>query len=224
MSRGPGPEVLGRWLRRARLAAPMTMEELASRSGVSVRAISDLERGRTRQPYPRTVRLVTAALGLPDWARGELVPPIRGADRPPAPVPDPAAAEPAGHSDRVVPRQLPPQSTFIGRAGELAALTRHLDEVGGHTPGMVVISAIGGTAGVGKTALAVHWAHQVAARFADGQLYVNLRGFDSAGAPAEPAEAIRGFLDALGVTAERIPPARTPRLACSAACWPARRC
>ena len=82
-----------------------------------------------------------------------------------------------------------------------------------------MISAIGGTAGVGKTALAVHWAHQVAGRFPDGQLYVNLRGFDPSGAPATPAEAIRGFLDALGVPPERIPPARRPRRGCTAACW-----
>jgi tetratricopeptide (TPR) repeat protein len=69
----------------------------------------------------------------------------------------------------------------------------------------VVISAIGGTAGVGKTALAVYWAHQVASRFPDGQLYVNLRGFDPTGAVMDPAEAVRRFLDALGVSPERIP-------------------
>jgi tetratricopeptide (TPR) repeat protein/transcriptional regulator with XRE-family HTH domain len=206
MSSGPGPEALGSWLRRARLAAPMTLEELAGRSGVSVRAISDLERGRTRKPYPRTVRLVTAALGLPDGADGELVPPTGDPDRPPGSVPGAAPAGPIGQSGRVVPRQLPPQGTFVGRAGELAALTRHLDEAGGQTPGMVVISAIGGTAGVGKTALAMRWAHQVAALFDDGQLYVNLRGFAPGAAATAPAEALRGFLDALGVAAERIPP------------------
>ena len=107
-----------------------------------------------------------------------------------------------------VPRQLPAAvADFTGRAAELAALTRTLDEAAAGRPGTVVISAVGGTAGVGKTALAVRWAHQVAHRFADGQLYVNLRGFDPAGTPATPAEAIRGFLDALGVAPERIPPA-----------------
>ena len=79
-----------------------------------------------------------------------------------------------------------------------------LDEAGG-AGGTVVISAIGGTAGIGKTTLAVTWAHQVADRFPDGQLYVNLRGFDPAGAPMDPGEAVWGFLDAFGVPTERIP-------------------
>jgi transcriptional regulator with XRE-family HTH domain len=105
-----------------------------------------------------------------------------------------------------VPRQLPTAvADFTGRAAELAALTRMLDEACGDSPGTVVISAIGGTAGVGKTALALHWAHQVAARFGDGQLYVNLRGFDPSGVPMSAADAVRGFLDALSVPPDRIP-------------------
>ena len=64
---------------------------------------------------------------------------------------------------------------------------------------------IGGTAGAGKTALAVHWAHQSAAEFPDGQLYVNLRGFDPSGTPVAPADALRWFLGAFGVTEEQIP-------------------
>src|SRR5262249_57976827 len=100
---------------------------------------------------------------------------------------------------------------FTGRARELARLTEAptagLDpaEPAAERVGAVVISAIAGTAGVGKTALAVHWAHQVADRFPDGQLYVNLRGFDPAGAAMDPAEAVRGFLDALGVPVAGIP-------------------
>jgi hypothetical protein len=62
------------------------------------------------------------------------------------------------------------------------------------------------TAGSDKTALAVHWAHQVAARFPGGQLYVNLRGFDPGGSAVSPAEVVRGFLDAFAVPPERIPP------------------
>jgi len=105
-----------------------------------------------------------------------------------------------------VPRQLPSSIThFAGRAGELAALDGLLHGAGRGPRGAVVISAVAGTAGVGKTALAVRWAHQAAERFRDGQLYVNLRGFDPSGVPVTPDEAIRGFLDALGVPAERVP-------------------
>ena len=79
---------------------------------------------------------------------------------------------------RAVPRELPAGVRhFTGRERELAALTGLLDEPPAGR-GIVVISAIGGTAGVGKTALAVQWAHHIAGRFADGQLYVNLRGYD----------------------------------------------
>jgi hypothetical protein len=90
---------------------------------------------------------------------------------------------------------------FVGRVDELNRLTARLDDGGS----AVVISAINGTAGIGKTALAVHWARHVADRFPDGQLYVNLRGFHSTGVPMRPTEAIRGFLDAFAIPAERIP-------------------
>ncbi|WDZ82803.1 ATP-binding protein [Micromonospora cathayae] len=115
------------------------------------------------------------------------------------PVPD----TPAGQTRPwVVPRQLPAAVRhFVGRSAPLAALSSLADG----PADTVVISAIGGTAGVGKTALAVHWAHQVADRFPDGQLYVNLRGFDPDGNLLDPAEALGGFLEALAVPAHRIP-------------------
>jgi DNA-binding SARP family transcriptional activator/tetratricopeptide (TPR) repeat protein len=127
---------------------------------------------------------------------------------------DPALAAPAPPSgDRAgtpgetgAPRQLPAAvADFTGRAFELAALTKMLDRhLGSGAPAMV-ISAIGGTAGVGKTALAVEWAHRVASEFPDGQLHMNLRGYDP-GQPAPPAEALAGFLAALGVPGPQIPP------------------
>jgi DNA-binding SARP family transcriptional activator/tetratricopeptide (TPR) repeat protein len=123
-------------------------------------------------------------------------------------LPPPVGAQPAGTA---VPAQLPADVRgFAGRADELAQLDAIATNVGdGATPGgeatAVVISAIAGTAGVGKTALAVHWAHRAAKRFPDGQLYVNLRGFDPTGAVLDPADAIRGFLDALGTPPKRIP-------------------
>jgi DNA-binding SARP family transcriptional activator/Tfp pilus assembly protein PilF len=114
--------------------------------------------------------------------------------------PQPAAA--VGH---VVPRELPAGVRhFTGRAREFAALTELLDQPGGQRPGMVVIGAIGGTAGVGKTALAVSWAHQIAGRFPDGQLHVNLRGYDK-NQPVSAADALAGLLQALGVPGQDIP-------------------
>src|SRR5215831_8132706 len=112
-----------------------------------------------------------------------------------------AAPRPA----RVVPRQLPSAVPhFAGRAAELEALSRLSDQVGARTR-TLMIAAIGGTAGVGKTTLAVHWAHQAADRFPDGQLYLNLRGFDPSGSPMTPAEGVRSFLDALQVPPDQVP-------------------
>jgi len=102
------------------------------------------------------------------------------------------------------PAQLPAAvANFTGRDEYLKQLDALVTDP--RTVNAVVVTAIGGTAGVGKTALAVHWAHRVADRFGDGQLYVNLRGFDPSGSAMEPAEAIRAFLDALTVPPERIP-------------------
>jgi DNA-binding SARP family transcriptional activator len=129
-----------------------------------------------------------------------------------------AAAEPAGQHDDgapaeygeppaspVVPRQLPAAAShFVGRAGELRVLSSLLDPAR-EDAGAVVVSVIGGTAGVGKTTLAVQWAHQVADRFPDGQLYVDLRGFGPAASPVSPAEALRGFLDAFAIPAAQLP-------------------
>jgi DNA-binding SARP family transcriptional activator/tetratricopeptide (TPR) repeat protein len=104
-----------------------------------------------------------------------------------------------------IPRQLPPAGRhFCGRDNELLALTGLLAETTNEV-GAVVVAAIDGPPGIGKTALALHFAHQVAASFPDGQLHVNLRGFDPSGRPVHPSEAIRGFLDALGVEPRRVP-------------------
>jgi tetratricopeptide (TPR) repeat protein len=76
----------------------------------------------------------------------------------------------------------------------------------------VVIAVVSGTAGVGKTALAVHWARQAAGAFPDGQLYVNLRGYDP-GQPVLPADALAGFLRGLGLAGQDIPPGEDERAA-----------
>jgi DNA-binding SARP family transcriptional activator/Tfp pilus assembly protein PilF len=113
-------------------------------------------------------------------------------------VPPPAA--------QLVPAQLPaPVDGFVGRAAQLdqldASLAAALDGAGAPT---LVIAAIEGTAGVGKTSLAVHWAHRVRDRFPDGQLYLNLRGYATS-PPVQPAQALAQFLRALGVPDERVP-------------------
>jgi DNA-binding SARP family transcriptional activator/tetratricopeptide (TPR) repeat protein len=115
-----------------------------------------------------------------------------------------AGAAPAGQAT-VVPRQLPAGvAHFAGRTAELAELQswRHDASL---ADGVAKVLVIGGTAGAGKTALAVHWAHHSSGEFPDGQLYVNLRGFDPSGTPVDPGDALRWFLGAFGVTEEQIP-------------------
>jgi DNA-binding SARP family transcriptional activator len=111
----------------------------------------------------------------------------------------------AEHGSVVVPRQLPAAVAHItGRQAESEALTQQLDQPAGASRA-VTIWTIVGTAGIGKTALALHWSHRVADRFRDGQLYANLRGFGPRVTPAPPEEVIRGFLGALGVPAAELP-------------------
>jgi DNA-binding SARP family transcriptional activator len=116
-----------------------------------------------------------------------------------------------------VPRQLPlAVAAFSGRRREIALLDGLLDQLE-HVPtgpgsGAPLIAVVSGTAGVGKTTLAVYWAHAAAERCPDGQLYANLRGFGPQAA-AEPAEVLRGFLQALGVAAGRVPAALDERAA-----------
>ncbi|PSL55851.1 DNA-binding SARP family transcriptional activator [Saccharothrix carnea] len=102
------------------------------------------------------------------------------------------------------PRQLPAApAPFVGRHEELDGLDAALDASG--QAATVVISALAGAGGIGKTWLALHWAHRHTDRFPDGQLFVDLRGFSPEGEPMNPAVAVRGFLDALGVDPGRIP-------------------
>ncbi|MCS7479427.1 BTAD domain-containing putative transcriptional regulator [Umezawaea endophytica] len=102
---------------------------------------------------------------------------------------------------RVVPAQLPVD--VIGFTGRV----RHLKELDEVLPGGegTVVTAIAGMAGIGKTALAVHWGQRVRHHFPQGQLYVNLRGFDADGSPVRPADVLLGFLEALDVPPPRVP-------------------
>lgn len=126
------------------------------------------------------------------------------------PASTPAAASGPAAAITAVPQQLPSDvAHFTGRERELAGLDALLragsGEGGGRAPTAAMITVIAGSGGLGKTTLAVHWAHRVRDRFPDGQLYVNLRGFGPTGSAMTVAEAVRGFLDAFQVPAHRIP-------------------
>jgi DNA-binding SARP family transcriptional activator/Tfp pilus assembly protein PilF len=120
---------------------------------------------------------------------------------------DRVATQPRQRADsrpRVVPRQLPRDvNAFTGREPEMRELDGLLDTAD-QGPPTVLISAVSGTAGVGKTALAVHWAHQMADRFPDGALYLDLRGYDP-DRPLPPGEALAGILRSLGVDGSELP-------------------
>jgi tetratricopeptide (TPR) repeat protein/transcriptional regulator with XRE-family HTH domain len=225
--------LLGDLVRAHRRRLSLSQEELATRAALSVRTVRDVELGRIGRPRPDTVRRLADTLRLSDDDRDALFDAAAAAwDTADAnggsagtTVADRAAraevsaslrGRAAGRRGRpVVPAQLPADvAGFTGRVAALAQLDALLARWDGFRGGAaaavqpsaaVVISAVSGTAGVGKTALAVHWAHRVVDRFPDGQLYVNLRGFDPGGRMMTPAEAVRGFLDALGVPPPRIP-------------------
>ncbi|WP_406275888.1 tetratricopeptide repeat protein [Nocardia sp. NBC_00881] len=114
-------------------------------------------------------------------------------------VPRPPAERRTVEVSEPVPRQLPaPSPWFVSRTRELGLLQDALNAAAG----IVVVT---GTGGAGKTSLALHWAHREAGRFPDGQLYVNLRGFDRVGSPLPPTNVLQGFLETLGVQPEQIP-------------------
>ena len=177
-------------LAKRRKAVGLTQEDLAALVAVDRSTVVRWERGET-EPAP--------------WVRPRLAGALRvSADR----LEELLSGDGATVA---VARQLPATvAHFTGRAAELRTLTQIGDNAG--APGTVVISAIGGTAGVGKTALALHWAHQVAGRFPGGQLYVNLRGYDP-DRPMPATDALAGFLRALGVPAPDIPAEEAERAA-----------
>ncbi|MCM4083092.1 ATP-binding protein [Paractinoplanes hotanensis] len=173
----------------------LTQEDVAAATGLSVRSIRDMESGRVSRPRRSTVRLLAEAFELSAVDRLRFV---RAAD--------PDAPEPLRERPHQLPLAVP---GFVGRCPEIALLDADVaEQVVGPT---VTVFAISGMPGVGKTALALHWAHRVRNRFPDGQLYVNLRGYDE-GDAVDPADALRGFLEALGVPDGAVPASAEARI------------
>ena len=200
----------GLLLRSLRERALVSQEELAARAGVSVRAIGNLEQGRVAQPRGESVRLLADALGLvgPERQRFEDAARQRFED-PGRPRSEGLPGESAGSwaaSQRPAPCQLPPEvADFTGRTEQVRQLGRLLASTGdGGAGAAVVVSAVAGQAGIGKSALAIHVAHQLRDWFPDGQLYVNLGGAQQRPLPA--ALVLGRFLRALGVDGAAIPP------------------
>src|SRR4051794_16516435 len=178
---------------RQRGDSPLTYRELAAKTGWSR---SLLARYFTGQALPQTDRfdVLVQVLGATPAELRAL-----------ATARDQAEEDPSRPARSLAPRTLPaPPGFFVGRAAELRTLDAAL-RVAADGPAGANIVVIEGTAGVGKTALAVHWAHLVADRFPDGQLYIDLRGFHPSGRALTGAAAIRPPLDALRVPAGRLP-------------------
>jgi tetratricopeptide (TPR) repeat protein/transcriptional regulator with XRE-family HTH domain len=197
--------VFGALLREHRGAAGMTQEQLADRSGLSANAIGALERGIRHAPRAATVASLATALRLGPEQRAVLA---AAALQRPAPHRPPDLAPPRT-AGLPVPRELPrPPADFTGRVDELATLKRLLDPARSGCRGdPVVISAIDGMGGVGKSALAIHAAHEIAGAnaFPDGQLYVNLQGATTGGPPLAPLDALERMLRSLGLEPAAIP-------------------
>ena len=192
-------------LRQLRAEARLTQEELADAASLSPRAVSDLERGINRTARKDTAGLLADALSLAGPARAAFVAAARGR----APIEDVLAARGsvmpgtfAAAATRTLPRDV---FSFTGRQAETERL---LGTLAGRTAagGVVGIYAIGGMAGIGKTALAVHIAHKLAGKFPDGQFFLPLHAHTAGHRPVDPADALASLLLTAGVGAQQIPP------------------
>ena len=191
----------GGLLRRLRAGARLTQEELAEAARLSPRSVSDLERGINRTARKETARLLADALGLIGPARAEFEAAAKG-----GPVPGGAGTGGVAAATRTLPRDV---VSFTGRQEELGQLAKAAAGSGG----VVGIYAIGGMAGVGKTAFAVHAGHRLAGRYPGGQIFLPLHGHTPGRVPVDPADALAGLLLTAGVAAAHIPPGLEARMA-----------
>ncbi|MFE2067250.1 helix-turn-helix domain-containing protein [Streptomyces sp. NPDC059467] len=192
----PSTEDFGQRLRFLRARAGLSQEALSHAAGVSVRALADMERGRTRGPQRRTVEALAEALGLDgDEASGLEASAAQGRPRP-RPV-DSLAEGPSVPVPLALPRDI---QDFTARDTVLARLLDLAQDAGARRP---VVTVVAGQPGLGKTAFAVHAAHRLAPHFPDGQLALDLHGMDTE--PTTPRDALARLLRAMGVADAAIP-------------------
>ncbi|MHB9856862.1 helix-turn-helix domain-containing protein [Streptomyces sp. YIM S03343] len=189
----PGTEAFGQRLLELRTRAGLSQEELSQASGVSVRAIADLERRRTRGPQRRTVQALAKGLGL-DAAGTEA---LEAAARPGRPRPRTAAPACPARGALALPRDIGDFTARGTALEELLALGRDTESA------CPPVSVVAGQPGLGKTSFAVHAAHRLVPYFPDGQFALDLRGTDPE--PVSVREALARLLGALGVSDRAVP-------------------
>jgi tetratricopeptide (TPR) repeat protein/transcriptional regulator with XRE-family HTH domain len=211
MAEEPAPTFAG-LLRQLRHEAELTQEELAEAARLSPRSVSDLERGIHPTARKDTAVLLAGALGLAEPVRSLFVGAAVGripAGQVLAAMQQQAPVASAAAATRALPSDI---ASFTGRERELALLLAALARVPA-SGGAVSMCVIDGMAGIGKTTLAVHAAHRLAASFPDGQFFLPLHAHTPGQRPVEPAEALASLLLAAGVGAAQIPPGAEARAA-----------
>jgi tetratricopeptide (TPR) repeat protein/transcriptional regulator with XRE-family HTH domain len=182
---------------RNRQGRELTYRQIAQRTGWSIGIVAGYLTGTAMPPTDRFDVLVLLLGATPD----EVGPLATARDRVADARQRPERPEVTSVAEWPVPHELPaPPSDFVGREHHLSRLDEYLDA----SPARVPFAVVTGMAGVGKTALTLRWAHSALATFPDGQLYVDLRGYDPT-EPVDPADALARFLHSLGVSSERVP-------------------
>jgi tetratricopeptide (TPR) repeat protein/transcriptional regulator with XRE-family HTH domain len=222
----PSSESFAALLRHLRTAANLTQEELAEKAGISVRSVSDLERGINHRARRDTAKMLADALELSDRARVTFEAVARGraaegswsmrdfadgADG--ADVIDSPDHDALGYASatRTLPRDI---ASFTGREPELNQLIAAVSGsdrprvAGAESPGgggVIDVCAIGGMAGIGKSAFVIHAAHQLAGRYPDGQIFLSLHGHTPGQQPVSATDALASLLQTAGVAAQQVP-------------------
>ena len=186
------PETLSKLLRQLRQDAGLTLEGLAAEAGISTRQLSDLENDKVGRPRASTVRELATALKLGEAGYTWLWAVARG-----QPTPNGLSVLNVTAPPHTLPRDI---GSFAGRSPELAEIMK-----GAQPSRVVTIYAIAGLAGIGKTTLAVHAAHQLAEQFPDGQIFLSLNGHTPGQRPVAPADALATLLRESGAGTRQIP-------------------